>query len=155
MSSLIPLFFRNRGRSNRIHSSSTSSTSSTTQSRFRPSIINLNLQSAQQLAPQSAPITNQVCIICYKDISAERKVYVNRCSCGLIYCKNCIFRWVMTNQNSCPTCRKQIFKPKTVQRIKHIYSIYTMNKTPITDKSITNLIQFFENVETQRNVPLK
>lgn len=89
------------------------------------------------------------CSVCYQNITKMRPKFGNRCQCKLLFCKQCIMRWVVTNHNTCPTCREQIFENGTTERIKHIHNIYSHNKVTPTETSINNLVQFFENIESK------
>lgn len=110
-------------------------------------------QSSQSPPRPPTPTLHPYCSVCYRDITKMRPEFCNKCQCKLLFCKQCIMRWVVTNHNSCPTCRKQIFAPKTTERIKHIHSIYAHNKVEPTETSVNNLVQFFENIEAKnRNI---
>lgn len=99
------------------------------------------------------PASQNVCTVCYNNISITRPKFTNRCQCKLTFCKQCIMRWLVSNHDNCPTCRKRIFTPNSIKHIKDIYKIFANNNTQSTSQTINRLVQFFENVEHHRSNP--
>lgn len=95
-----------------------------------------------------------VCSVCYNNITIMRPEFKNVCKCKITYCKHCILKWILTNSNSCPTCRKKLFSSSAVQQMKIIHKIYSRNNTTPTAQSINRLVQFYENIEHKRRNPL-
>ena len=44
-----------------------------------------------------------LCILCKRPLENPR-----RTQCNHIFCRECLIRWMRTNTNSCPACRKFI-----------------------------------------------
>ena len=92
------------------------------------------------------------CAICYKNIRFLNQTFTNKCSCKITYCSECIMKWV-EKENSCPTCRKQLYTNKS---IKHIRKIFTRDDYPIRDrKLLINFVNFIEKTTNSKTYTTK
>lgn len=71
----------------------------------------------------------------------DNQKFINKCSCNVTYCSECIIKWVQ-KENSCPTCRNKLYSDKSIE---HIRQIFTRKDYPIRDnKLLMNFVNFIE-----------
>ena len=85
------------------------------------------------------------CFICFNEITLMRPAFQNQCLCKATYCKQCLLKWILNNNNNCPTCRKTIYSEKSAKFIKKIHKVFNPSEIPTT-ASLNRLVQFFENL---------
>ncbi|KAK9074112.1 hypothetical protein SSX86_006709 [Deinandra increscens subsp. villosa] len=59
------------------------------------------------------PRTKQECSVCLVEFKADAEI--NRLSCGHVFHKSCVEKWLKLWNVTCPLCRNQMMMPKEVE----------------------------------------
>lgn len=55
------------------------------------------------------------CIICMESLEADS--HMSACPCGHVFHEDCLFRWLSSDQQTCPQCRAHVEESSVIKRL--------------------------------------
>lgn len=92
------------------------------------------------------------CQICYDDFEINK---IKTTKCNHTFCKCCYNKWMETH-NTCPMCRKIIFKVKTIDELNNECDMWAQNKYgEIIEEMFDNTDECLSNIDEEYGCDLK